>query len=428
MRKKIIVAVLSLVFLGYLASVAISGIEAQKKDDFYREIELFSYALSAIKSSYVEEPKAKDLIYGAMKGMLSSLDPYSQFLEPDDYNELKVDTEGKFGGLGIEISIRNGLLTIITPLEDTPAWSEGLKAGDRIVKIEDEVTRDFSLTDAVKRLRGKPGTKVKITILREGENKLLDFTITREIIKIKDIKEAKILEDNIAYLRLVEFRENTPKDLDKALSKLKKEGADSFILDLRNNPGGLLNVAVEVAERFLEPGNVVVTTKARDEAQNLRFESRMKNTYTDWPMIVLVNKGSASGSEIVAGALQDNSRAIILGNTTFGKGSVQTVIPLSDGSALRITTSKYFTPSGRSIHEEGIAPDVTIEAGLVDIQKPKADIFVEIEEGKVPEQEDTQTDEEVKADNQLLHAVELLKGIKIYEKKKETRKIDQEEI
>ena len=423
MRKKIIVVFAVLVFLGYLSAVAISGIEVQKNDDFYREIELFSYALSAIKSEYVEEPKAKDLIYGALKGMLGSLDAHSQFLNPDNYNELKVDTEGKFGGLGIEITIKDGILTIITPIEDTPAWKEGIKAGDLIVKIEDEVTKDFSLMDAVKKLRGKPGTEVKVTILREGENKLLDFTITREIIKIKDIKEAKILEDNIGYIRLVEFRENTPKELKKALSKLEKEGIDSLILDLRNNPGGLLNIAVKVTEEFLEPGNIIVTTKARHAAQNLEFKSKMKKTHTEWPMIVLVNNGSASGSEIVAGALQDNNRAVILGTKTFGKGSVQTVIPLSDGSALRITTSKYLTPSGRSIHGEGIVPDVVVEAGMVEVEKPGADIFTDIEKGEVPEKKEMLRDEKIKVDNQLLHAIEILKGIKIYEKKKETQKI-----
>ena len=422
MRKKIIITLVSLLFLGYLASVAISGIEIQKNDDFYKQIELFSFALSAIKSEYVEEPEAKDLIYGALKGMLSSLDAHSQFLKPDDYNELKVDTEGKFGGLGIEITMKDGILTIITPIEDTPAWREGLKAGDLIVKIEDEMTKDITLTEAVKKLRGKPGTKVNVTILREGEKELLDFTITREIINIQDIKEAKILENNIGYIRLIEFSENTSKDLEEALLKLKTEGADSLILDLRNNPGGLLDAAAKVSERFLKPGNIIVTTKGRDTFQNLEFKSNLEDAYTDWPMIILVNKGSASGSEIVAGALQDNQRALILGGKTFGKGSVQTVIPLSDGSALKITTSKYFTPSGKCIHGEGIQPDIEVEAGTVEVEKPKKDIFEDIEKGEVPKEEEGEDvkvskNGKLKKDNQLLHAIELLKGIKVYEKK-----------
>jgi len=350
--------------------------------------------------------------------MLGSLDPHSQFLDADTYNELKVETEGKFGGLGIEISIREGILTIISPIEDTPAWKAGLKAGDLIVKIEDELTRDLTLMDAVKKLRGKPGTEVKITILREGEKTLLDFTITREIIKIKDIKEAKILEEDIGYIRLAEFGENTPIDLLKALSQLKKDGADSLILDLRNNPGGLLNIAIKVAENFLISGDLIVSTKGRHEAQSIEFKSSARQPYLVWPMIVLVNRGSASGSEIVAGALQDNKRAIILGEKTFGKASVQTVIPLSDGSALRITTSKYFTPSGKSIHNEGIIPDVVVEGGMVEIKKPQDDIFTEIEKGKVPEKKEEVKDEKIEKDNQLLHAIELLKGIKIYEQKK----------
>jgi len=418
MYKKIFVTLIALAFLGYLAAVAISGIELQKKDDFYREIELFSYALSAIKSEYVEEPKAKDLIYGALKGMLGSLDAHSQFLDPDAYNELRVDTEGKFGGLGIEISIRDGIITVITPLEDTPAWREGIEAGDLIVKIDGEVTRNFSLMDAVKKLRGKPGTTVDVTVLREGEKKLLDFTITREIIKIKDIKEVKVIEDGIGYIRLAEFGENTPGDLAKALAKLKEDGAESLILDLRNNPGGLLNIAVKVAEQFLEAGKVVVTIKGRHAVQNLEFKSKAPNPHLDWPIVVLVNKGSASGSEIVAGAFQDNHRAIILGTKTFGKGSVQTVIPLSDGSALRVTTSKYLTPSGRYIHGEGIEPDVVIESGIVEVKKPEFDIFEDIEKDKVPEKVKTKIDEKIKMDNQLLHAVELLKGIKIYDHRK----------
>jgi carboxyl-terminal processing protease len=350
--------------------------------------------------------------------MLSALDPHSQFMDPDTYNELKVDTEGKFGGLGIEITVKDGLLTVITPIEDTPAWKAGIKANDRIVKINNELTRDITLTDAVKKMRGKAGEAVNLTILRESEKKILEFKIVRDIIKIKDIKEARILEDGIGYIRLVEFRENTPQDIDVVLEKLKKEGMNAFILDLRNNPGGLLDVAVKVAERFVEKGKLVVYTKGRKLSQNLEFISRYAQPILDLPMVVLVNEGSASGSEIVAGTLQDYKRAIVLGTKTFGKGSVQTVIPLGDGSALRLTTSKYFTPLGREIHGKGIMPDIVVEEGKVEpetqeelkTEKPQ-DIFEEIEkkEKTVP-----QEGLKYKSDNQLSRAIDVLRAVKIY--------------
>ncbi|MFH1655952.1 MAG: S41 family peptidase, partial [Candidatus Omnitrophota bacterium] len=364
---------------------------------------------------YVTETESKDLIYGALKGMMGSLDSHSQFMDPDAYNELKVETTGKFGGLGIEITIKDGLLTIITPLEDTPAWKVGLKSGDRIVKIEDEVTRDYTLMDAVKRLRGKPGTDVNITVLREDAGKLLNFKITRAIIKIKDVKEAKILEDRIGYIRLVEFRENTGKSIEKALSDLEKQEADSLILDLRNNPGGLLDAAVKVTNSFIEADKIIVSTKGRKEFQNIVFRSNSKNPNIDWPIVVLVNEGSASGSEIVAGALQDYKRAVILGVKTFGKGSVQTVIPLSDGSALRLTTSEYFTPSEKNINGIGITPDVEVKQQIVELKEAQGieEIFEEIEEGKVPNEEEV-SKPDYNSDYQLVRAIDLLKGIRIY--------------
>jgi carboxyl-terminal processing protease len=397
----------------FVTSIAISAIEKHKKDEIYKQLELFTYALSTIKSEYVTEPDPQKLIYGALKGMLGSLDAHSQFMDPDTYNELKVDTQGKFGGLGIEITIKDGLLTIITPLEDTPAWEAGLEAGDRIVKIGDELTKDFTLIDAVKKLRGKPGTKVNITVLREKDEKLLNFTIERAVINIKDVKEAKILEDKIGYIRLVEFRESTDKEMREALSKLKKEGSNCLILDLRNNPGGLLDAAVKVASNFVEPGKIIVSTKGRKLFQNLIYKSNKRKPFLDWPMVILVNEGSASGSEIVAGALQDYKRAIILGTKTFGKGSVQTVIPLADGSAMRLTTSEYFTPSGKSINNVGVIPDVVVEQQVVEIKKvlDTNDIFEEIKEGKVPH-EQKRTD--YKTDYQLVRAIDLLKGIRIY--------------
>jgi len=357
--------------------------------------------------------------------MLSSLDPHSQFMDPDTYNELKVDTEGKFGGLGIEITIKDGLLTVVTPIENTPAWEAGIKANDRIVKINDELTRDITLTDAVKKLRGKPGDPVNLSVLRESEKKILEFKIVRDIIKIKDIKEARILEDGIGYIRLIEFRENTPQDLGVALEKLKNAGMNALILDLRNNPGGLLEMAVRVAEKFIEKGKLVVSTKGRKASQNLDFFSHYGHPIIDLPMAVLINEGSASGSEIVAGCLKDYKRAIILGSKSFGKGSVQTVIPLSDGSALRLTTSKYFTPKGLQIHEKGVMPDIVVGEGKIELaskekmptEKPQ-DIFEELEKKENTLKEETIKEEEAfdyKSDNQLMRAVDVLKAIKIYQ-------------
>ena len=429
MRKKIAILFMLAAAVFIFRSLAVSAQEKEKKrkDEIYRQVGLFSDSLAIIQSDYVEEAGPKDLIYGALKGMLSSLDPHSQFMDPDTYNELKVDTEGKFGGLGIEITIKDGLITVVTPIEDTPAWSAGMKPGDRIVKIDDEITRDMSLTDAVKKMRGKPGTPVDITVLRESEKKLLEFKIVRDIIKIRDIKEARILEDNIGYIRIIEFRENTPQDIAKNLDNLVKSGMTAFVLDLRNNPGGLLDAAVRVAEKFIGEGKIIVYTKGRQPSQNLEFVSRNRHPLEKMPMVVLINEGSASGSEIVAGALQDYKRAIILGIKSFGKGSVQTVVPLSDGSALRLTTSRYFTPSGKVIHGKGVAPDVVIEEGTVELRsakEPKPDksleVFEEIEKKeKTGRKEEKQGAFDYKSDNQLMRAVDILKAIRIFHGKGE---------
>jgi carboxyl-terminal processing protease len=424
MRKKFIILIILGLIVFAIYSLGFSGTEKKKdKDELYRQVELFSDTLAIIQSDYVSEVSARDLIYGALKGMLSSLDPHSQFMDPDTYNELKVDTEGKFGGIGIQITIKDGLLTVVTPIEDTPAWKAGVKANDRIVKINGELTRDITLTDAVKKLRGKPAEVVNISILRETEKKILEFKIAREIIKIKDIKEARILEDGIAYIRLVEFRENTPKDIESALENLKKLGMNAFILDLRNNPGGLLDVAVRVTEKFVPKEKLICSTKGRLNKQNLEFRALSNNPILDLPMAVLINEGSASGSEIVAGALQDYRRAIIIGMKSFGKGSVQTVIPLSDGSALRLTTSKYFTPLGHEIHGKGVMPDIAVEEGRITLdmekeptEKPQ-DIFEEIEnKEKQPKPKKEEQGFDYKSDNQLMRAVDILKAIKFYNK------------
>lgn len=422
MSKKNVVLML---IIGFVTGILISNIgfaeKGQSSDDLYKELEIFSDAVSIIRSDYVEEAESKDLIYGALKGMLSSLDAYSQFMDPETYNEMKIETEGEFGGIGIEITIRDNLLTIISPIDDTPAYKVGLKAGDKIVKIDGEITKDLTLIDAVKRLRGKPGTKVDITVLREAEKKLLDFTITRSIIRIESIKRSEIVEDGIGYIRLAEFQEKTDRSLEQSLRDLERQEMKGLILDLRNNPGGLLDASVQVAEKFLSEGKVVVSTKGRVENQNFVFKSKNKSRHLDYPMVVLINGGSASASEIVAGAIQDHKRGIIMGTKSFGKGSVQTVVPLSDGSAVRLTTSKYFTPDGRSIHGEGIVPDIIVEykesAGEGE-EKSKPDIFDELVGKKEEDKEQDKTDEAKKEyDNQILSAVDVLKGIIIYKEK-----------
>ena len=432
MKRRAIVFIVLFLAAAAFWSFAASDNERSKKDELYKQVELFSDTLAIIQSDYVENVEPKNLIYGALKGMLSSLDPHSQFMDPDTYNELKVDTQGKFGGLGIEITVKDGLLTVITPIEDTPAWKAGIKSGDRIVKIDKELTRDMTLTDAVKRLRGKPGEAVLLTVLRESENKVLEFNIVRDIIKIKDIKNARILEGGIGYIRLIEFREETPKEIDAVLKKLTGEGMNALILDLRNNPGGLLDTAVRVTERFIDKDKLIVSTKGRKGSQNLEFKSHSSQPITDMPMVVLINEGSASGSEIVAGALQDYKRAIILGTKSFGKGSVQTVIPLMDGSALRLTTSKYFTPLGKVIHGKGVTPDIEVEAGKIELRKKEdmleeknQDIFEEIENKDKDKGKDKDKDKDkpkepegvldYKSDNQLMRAVDALKAVKIYQ-------------
>lgn len=374
----------------------------KEKDELYKELEIFSEGLAVIEKEYVEDKSAQDLIYGAMEGMLMSLDSYSQFLTPDDYKNLLVETGGKFGGLGIEITIRDGLLTVVSPIEDTPAWNAGIKAGDVIIKIEGELTKGITLNDAVKKMRGKPGTKITLTILKEESKNLEDIILMRDIINIKDIKRAIILEDNIGYVRIAEFRENTAVDLAKSLDKLEKDGLKALIIDVRNNPGGLLTSAVDIASRFTKEEEIIVSTKSRNEPEKAYKSQPLEKKYLDIPIVVLINKGSASGSEILASALRENNRAILLGEKTFGKGSVQTIVPLSDGSALRLTTSKYYTPDGKSIHEKGIEPDIVVSK-LID-EDAKKDVFEELKEERSEEFEYRQ-------DYQIVRALDLIRGL-----------------
>ncbi len=423
MRKKLVIFIALALGISLFVSAALSGMD-KIKDDLFKQVTLFSDALAIIRSDYVEEIKPRELIYGALKGMLSSLDPHSQFMDPDTYNELRIDKEGKFGGLGIEITLDGGLPTVVTPIEDTPAWKAGIKVNDKIVKINNELTRNLTLTEVVKKLRGKPGDAVNIIVLRESEKRLIEFRIVRDVIKIKYVKEAKILEEGIAYIRLVEFGENTAKELAVALENLKKAGMSGIILDLRYNPGGLLESAVGVAERFLEKGKLIVYTKGRKESQALKFFSEEAHPITDLPMVVLINDGSASGSEIVAACLQDYKRAIIVGIKSFGKASVQTVVPLNDGSAISLTTSRYFTPLGRQINNKGIMPDIVVEEGKIELKDKEGaipeksrEILKELEDkdkGQPAKEPAVKEPADYKTDNQLMRAMDILKAVKIY--------------
>ncbi|MFA5176905.1 MAG: S41 family peptidase [Candidatus Omnitrophota bacterium] len=405
MRKKLFIVFIVLLLFFSSVSLAIS-LDRKSRDELYRQVQLFSDALAVIETDYVDEVKAKDLIYGALKGMLSSLDPHSQFMDPDTYNELKVDTEGEFGGLGVEISLKDGQLTIITPLEDTPAWQAGLEPGDRILKIDNELTRGMDLNAVTKKLRGKPGSAVTLTILRESTKKISEFKIVRAMIKINDIKETRILTDGIGYIRLVEFRENTPRDFKAAVQKLSRLKMKALILDLRNNPGGLLESALEITGEFVPNGKLIAYTKGRKEDQNMRFISKARHPELTLPLVILINAGSASGSEIIAGALQDYQRATVLGAKSFGKGSVQTVIPLSDGSALRLTTSKYFTPSGKEIHGKGVTPDIILDTA----PKPAANQELLEEAGLSTYSGKNKGPWDYKTDTQVMAALNFLKS------------------
>ena len=329
----------------------------------YEKLRVFSEVLSLVKQNYVEEVDEKAVLYGAIHGMLKALDPHSSFLTPESFKEMRVDTKGEFGGLGIEISQAERGILVISPIEDTPAFHVGIKAGDLIVKINGDSTEEMNIMDAVKKMRGKPGTSVKLTVARKGTSKLLNFKIVRDVIKVRSVKW-RLEAGDIGYTRIVQFNEQTMPLLEQGLEELKQksggEGLKGLVLDLRNDPGGLLDQAVEVADSFLEAG-LIVYTKGRIPGKDMSFEARPGDLIDGVPIVVLINSGSASASEIVSGALQDHHRGVIMGTQSFGKGSVQTIIPLSDGSGLRLTTAQYYTPSGRSIQAKGIVPDIVVE-------------------------------------------------------------------
>ncbi len=387
-------------------TLSLGGTVASKSSDgsgTYEQLRLFTEVLSIVQNQYVDEVPPKELIYSAIKGTLRGLDPHSSFLDPESYREMQVETSGSFGGLGIEITLRDDVLTVVAPIEGTPAHRAGLHPGDRITKIDGLVTKDMQLADAVKRMRGRPGSKVIISVIREGWTEPKDFEITREQIRVQSVRTHD-LGNGIEYIRLRQFQEQTAHDIDAALDKFAKNGMKALVLDLRNNPGGLLTSAVEVTEKFVEDGKLVVYTEGRVRNQNMRFSAHAKKTYPNLPMVVLVNQGSASASEIVAGALQDYGRAVVVGTQSFGKGSVQTIIPLSDGSGLRLTTAKYFTPKGRSIHGKGITPDIVVEA-----PKPPADAK--------PQPPSLDPMEDLKKDVQLQRALDVIKAMRVLEQR-----------
>jgi len=393
-----VVFIFLIIFFSYSLGFSLGK---SKEKDIYKELDIFAEALSIIDKKYVEEKPAKELIYGAISGLISTLDPYSEFLTPQAYQDLLVDTEGEFGGIGIEITIKNGLLTVISPIEDTPAWRVGIKPNDVIVKIDGILTKGITLNEAVKKLRGTPKTKVSVTVLKYEDKKIQDMTLERDIIKIKNIKRSLILEDKIGYIRLVEFREKTATDLIEALEQLKKEDFKALIIDVRNNPGGLLDSAIETASIFLEEGKPIVSLKSKDQNQIIYKSLKTKEKYLNIPIVILINKGSASASEIFASALRYNNKAILIGENTFGKASVQTVIPLLDDSAIRITTAKYYTADGLSIQDKGLTPDILISEENID---KKEDIFDEIEK---------KLEFDYKKDVYILRALDLLKGLLI---------------
>ena len=423
MKKRILYSLLLValglnLFIG--AHIYFSSVQAAGKDDPYQNIDLFMRVMEKVRTEYVDGEKIsyQDLFYGAMKGMLNTLDPHSEFMEPQKFDELRKDTEGAFGGVGIQIGFsRDKAITVLEPMEDTPALRAGIISGDRITRIEGKSTEKFTLEDAVKKLRGQPGTDVTITIYRSSSDMTKDIKLTRAVIKVDTVKdingkhEYPLLEDNIAYIRLRQFGELTSKELGDALNTSEERGMKGLILDLRGNPGGLLDQAVKVCAKFLPRNKLVVSTEGRSSSQKQEYKADDRKAYLNLPLVVLVNGGSASASEIVSGCLQDLGRAFIMGEQTFGKGSVQSILPLQDGSALKLTTAKYYTPSHKVIHEKGITPDSIIP---MTVEEEEA-VYMKRVPGAL-DNLDNEKRERIKIahDTQLERAQDYLKGVLLY--------------
>ena len=414
-----ILPLLACLLLGLLPAVFAQEEQPGKseEDNGYAQISVFAKALELIRQDYVDENKTSyhDLINAAMKGMLSSLDPHSQFMDPDDFRDMQDDTRSRFNGLGIEVSMKNGLPTVITAMEDTPAAKAGILSGDQILRINGISTERMDLQDAINVLRGPAGAKLTLTLLRPSTKEIKEYTLQRAEIKIQSVKGARLLDPEltgpyrIGYIRLVQFNEPTADELAKALDELQKQGMQAFVLDLRNNPGGLLNSAVDVCAQFLPPNTKVVSTQGRVASQQHDYStSGAKKERPSFPMVVLINEGSASGAEIVAGALKDLRRAVLVGETTFGKGSVQNVMQLPDGSAVRFTTAKYYTPSKQVIQGNGVTPNIRVAMTA----EQERSLFALRNTGNMKPEDDKSI---IKTrDPQMLRAIDALKGVMIY--------------
>ncbi|MGR3317044.1 MAG: S41 family peptidase [Candidatus Anammoxibacter sp.] len=418
MCKYLLIRLFSIVFI---FSHAVLYAEEKEQYDYYDDYERFVKVVKVIQDKYVDEIDIKDLFHDAYKGMLSGLDSYSQFFDPEDVQDLKAETEGEFDGLGIEVVIRNGMLLVITPMIDSPAMRAGVMAGDIILKIEGRFAENLTFREVINSLRGKPGSKVTLTVLHRDEITPVDVVIERAKIQVKSIKGARIVDNDakIGYIAITNFQDRTMEDFKAAIKELQKQGMESLVLDLRFNPGGLLNVAIDVSDQFLEKG-VIVSTKGRYKSQNIVYKAHRGGLLINHPLVVLLNNGSASASEIVAGAIKDNKRGILLGNRTFGKGSVQSLLPIDDGkSALKLTTARYYTPSGISIHEIGIEPDIHVELSIKEIKALHENlarinnlIGQNSDSGDDENKgEDKQTNEF--KDKQLVSAINILKSIRI---------------
>src|SRR5256884_8033448 len=404
-REKQVVLVLLAAVLVSMFAGAVMAKRLPSQGGVYEQLKVFTEALSYVESNYVEEVESEKVIQGAIRGMLKTLDPHSSFMPADVYREMQVETEGRFGGLGIEITMRDDILTVVSPIEGTPAFRAGIQPGDQIIKVDGESTKEMSLVDAVKKLRGPEGSAVTIAIFRPGFTEPKDFTLSRAVIQIKSVRWTK-LKDDIGYVKLRSFHKTTEEELEEALRDLGEQQIKALVLDLRNNPGGLLEQAIAVSNVFLEGGQLIVYTKGRLPNQNMKGFAKSDGFHVTYPVAVLINGGSASASEIVAGALQDLSRATVIGTQSFGKGSVQTIIPLSDGSGLRLTTAKYYTPKGRSIHGKGITPDIVVEipkdpTAAKDRPQPSLDPM-----------------EELKKDIQVQRALDVIKTMRIIEQQR----------
>ncbi|MGA1194434.1 MAG: S41 family peptidase [Kiritimatiellia bacterium] len=389
---------------------------SEEREEAYRNIGLFTRALEQIRGSYVDADKVSydDLIEGAIRGMMATLDEHSHYLDVDAYQDMQDDTRGQFGGLGIVITMKDDALTIVSPMEDTPGFRAGLQSDDRILEIDGETTEGITLAESVKKLRGEPGTEVRLKYLRPRTQDVQEVTIERADISVASVKDARMLEDGIGYLRVTQFNEPTADALQEKLDELSGQGMRALVLDLRNNPGGLLRSAIEVSQKFLPSRKVIVTTRGRTFGDDQVYRAGGRDRLVDLPMVVLVNGGSASASEIVAGALQDHRRAVLVGEKTFGKGSVQSVMQLEDDSALRLTTARYFTPADRMIHEQGIEPDILAPMSPEDWRALM--ILRAREENPLDETELSEEDKAVE-DVQLNRAVSVLKGVLIFSAK-----------